>query len=170
MSAKEKQKMISELTAEIIDNEHTARNAIADIDAEIRKLKDNKKDIKEAYRLDIKELVYQKRFFYKLYKLEYSEVFKSLSPTTCKLLMFFMFNMNYKDNSIMLGDIFPNQSEISKYSGIGITKVKEGIKTLSDMNIIITEQHRQSYRIYLNPLFIEDSMTQKEVYYKFMDK
>ena len=167
---KDKQKsetIVSRLTAEVIDSTEVAISAIADIDNEINNLKAQKKAIKKEYQLDTKEMRTQKRFFYKLYKNDYEKIFKDMSPQTMKVLMFFVYNMSHKDNSVVINGVYPSQAVLVDKSGVGDTMYRKAVKKLIEMNIIRSERKGKFNKIYINPLLCEDSMTEKEIWYKF---
>lgn len=167
---KDKQKsepIVSGLTGEVIDSAEIAVKAIADIDNEINNLKAQKKEIKKEYQLDTKEMRTQRRFFYKLYKNDYEKIFKDMPPQTLKVLMFFVYNMSHKDNSVVINGVYPSQAVLVEKSGVGDTMYRRAVKTLTDMNIIRSERKGKFNKIYINPMLCEDSMTEKEVWYKF---
>ena len=167
---KDKQKsepIVSRLTAEIIDSKEVAISAINDIDNEINNLKAQKKAIKKEYKLDTKEMRTQRRFFYKLYKNDYEKIFKDMPPQTLKVLMFFIYNMNHRDNSVVINGVYPSQAVLVEKSGVGDTMYRRAVKTLTEMNIIRSERKGKFNKIYINPLLCEDSMTERELWYKF---
>lgn len=159
--------LTSELTGEIIDSTEVAVKAIEDIDNEIKNLKAQKKVIKKEYKLDTKEMRTQKRFFYKLYKNDYDKIFKDMSPQTMKVLLFFIYNMSHKDNSVVINGVYPSQAIMIEKSGVANSMYKRAVKTLIDMNVIRSERKGKFNKIYINPLLCEDSMTEKEIWYKF---
>lgn len=167
---KNKQKseiIVSGLTGEVIDSTEVAVQAIADIDNEINNLKAQKKAIKKEYQLDTKEMRTQRRFFYKLYKNDYEKIFKDMSPQTIKVLMFFVYNMSHKDNSVVINGVYPSQAVMIEKSGVTMSMYKKAVKTLGDMNIIRSERKGKFNKIYINPMLCEDSMTEREIWYKF---
>lgn len=159
--------MVSEVTGELIDSQEVAKSAISDIDEQIKSLKAHKKAIKKQFKLDGKEVRFQKRFFYKLYKNDYGQIFKDMHPTTIKLLLFFIYNMNHKDNSVVIDKVYPSQEVLIKKSGITKSMYKKALKELSDMNVVKSVRKGRFNKIYIHPALCEDSMTENEIWELF---
>lgn len=164
---KQRKVMVSDFTGEVIDSEEVAKNAIGDIDNQIKNLKAQKSAIKKEFKLDTKEMRTQKRFFYKLYKNDYEKIFKDMSPQTIKVLFFLVYNMSHKDNSVVIDGVYPSQAVLIEKSGVTNSMYKKAIKTLTEMNVVYSERKGKFNKIYINPLLCEDSMTEKEIWYKF---
>ncbi len=90
-----------------------------------------------------------------------------MSPQTIKVLMFFVYNMSHKDNSVVINGVYPSQAVMIEKSGVTMSMYKKAVKTLADMNIIRSERKGKFNKIYINPLLCEDSMTEREIWYKF---
>lgn len=164
---KEKQKSnISKATGEIIEDAKTAKENIEYINETIKELQGNRRDIKRAFGLDSNELVNQKRFFYKLYKTDW-ELINSFSMSTYKILMFMIMNIHYKDNSVTINDKNITYSEMALICDVSLSTFKRAIKELQGVNMVKIERKGLYNVIYFNPLYIEDSKTEKSIYTKF---
>ena len=161
-----KDKPVSILTGERIENRESCDENVALLDAEIKKLQKNKRDIKESQGLNTKKLIKQKRFFYKLYKTNW-EVLSKLSNSTFKVLKFFEMHTDYMSNTVIVNNIHMTYKDMSKYCGVGERQFNNAVKELRKMNIILTERKGKYNIVTFNPLYIEDSLTEKEVYNKF---
>jgi hypothetical protein len=165
--------IINKITGEVITSKDIAIENIEIINDEIKQidkiknnLKKTKKDIKEVYKLDDKELVYQTKFFYKSYKIDWN-ILKDLKPTTFKVLKFLESYMNYKDNSIIINNKHLTFAEMAELSNTHLRTFENAIKELKNKNIVKIEKKRYYSIITLNPQYVEDTMTERKIHRKF---
>lgn len=78
-----------------------------------------------------------------------------------------LYNMSHKDNSVVINGVYPSQAVMIEKPGVTMSMYKKAVKTLSEMNIIRSERKGKFNKIYINPLLCEDSMTEREIWYKF---
>lgn len=157
---------INIVTGEIIESRRDAEENLKSLDRSIQDLKANKKAIKKEFDLESKELISQKRFFYKLYKTDF-DTLKHLSTPTFKVLKFFEMNMDYRDNSISINGKHPAYSDLSALCNIGLTAFKTAISELKKCNIVAVVRKGKFNIIYMNPEYIEDSKTERTIYNLF---
>ena len=161
---------INLLTGEIIENKEQAKESLKQLRTEKKEMSDtidgNIALIKQDFNLDDKELVKQKKFFYKLYKTNWLTI-SNLSLPTYKVLKFLELNTHHKDNSITINGKYQSYTEMALMCNVSLSTFKRGIKELCDLNILTTERKSKYTIIYFNPKYMEDSMTEKSIYNKF---
>jgi len=161
---------INLVTGEIIENERQAKENIIQLRKErneiLSTIDGNIDLIKKDFEFGENELVKQKRFFYKLYKTNWYDI-SNLSLPTYKVLKFFELNMHHKDNSVTVNGKYQTYSEMSRMCNIGESTFKKSIKELQAINVINTVRKGKFNIVYMNPKYIEDSMTEKSIHNMF---
>jgi DNA-binding MarR family transcriptional regulator len=106
----------------------------------------------------------QRRFFYKLYKNSYEEIFKDMHPITLKVFMFFVYNMHHMDNSVSVSGVYPSQDVLVEKCGVTKSMYKKAVRELLQMNLISSQRKSKFNKITVHPFMCEDSKTSEDVW------
>jgi hypothetical protein len=169
--SKETIEYICPYTGVILHSKQEAEDYIKDlIEHRADKGKDVKKTIKlvkETFGLDKEIPIPQRQRYYKKVYRGIFDIMCKTTPSTFKLFVFILDNVDFRDNCLIVDNRHPTQEDIYIACDMSLKTLKRCLRELTELNIITIEKHRQSPKLYLNPYYVESGMTTKDIHDKF---